>query len=88
LPCWADLPSIFTVGVRDPREPSRLLSVTAQPVDLGSFGGWRIALGARDLVEGPHDGGWSRLSGVLETVLTAASWHKGHRVASVAGPSA
>ena len=103
-PGWADLPSIFTFGVRDPQEPLHRLSATAlrplyqrlaragvllgQPVDLGPFGGLRIALGARDLVERPHDGGWSRLSSVLETALAAPSWRQEQLVAPVAEPTA
>ena len=68
---WADLPSIFTFGVRDPADRGRLLSATelrplherlarggillGQPVGLGRFGGLRIAMGARDLLEGPQE---------------------------------
>lgn len=62
---WSDLPTIFTFAVRDLENARRRQSAPAlrgtyttlaregfllgQPVDLGSFGGLRIALGARDL---------------------------------------
>jgi hypothetical protein len=74
---WADRPSIFTFGVRDPVDPQRLLSVAelrpvyerlarsdvllGQPVGLGSFGGLRLAVGARDLLDGLGDGGLVRV---------------------------
>jgi hypothetical protein len=74
---WADLPSIFTFGVRGPRD--RLRSVVelrplynylaqkgillGQPVDLGPFGGLRIAFGARDLLNG--DSGLVRVFATL-----------------------
>ncbi len=70
---WADLPSIFTFAVRDPSDRRRFLSADAlrllyrglatqgvllgQPVNLGPFGGLRLAFGARDLaaaVDLPH----------------------------------
>jgi hypothetical protein len=66
-PGWADLPSIFIFGLRDPVDRHRLLSAAelrplyehlgqagvllGQPVGLGSFGGLRLAFGARDLLE-------------------------------------
>jgi hypothetical protein len=62
---WADGPSIVTFGVRD---GGRLLSVAelkpmherlarggvllGQPISLGAFGGLRVAVGARDVVQG------------------------------------
>jgi hypothetical protein len=65
---WADRPSIVTFAIRDVAERRRLLTAKAlrpiyeelagrgillgQPVDLGLFGGLRIAIGARDVVEG------------------------------------
>ncbi len=67
-PHWADRPSIVTFAVRDPGARARLLSagelrpvyeelalggvLLGQPVDLGAFGGLRIAIGARDVIEG------------------------------------
>lgn len=70
-PGWADQPSIFTFGVRDPAYPRHLRTVTelrplyehlarlgvllGQPVGLGSFGGLRLALGARDLLRSGED---------------------------------
>jgi hypothetical protein len=66
-------PSIFTFGVRDPLDQRRRLSAAelrpfyehlagravllGQPVNLGPFGGLRIAIGARDLLDGHGDGG-------------------------------
>jgi hypothetical protein len=63
---WSDWPSIMTFAMRDAR--GRLVSVKelrpiyerlagegillGQPVSLGSFGGMRIAIGARDVVAG------------------------------------
>jgi len=82
---WADLPSIFTFGVRDPANRGRLLSIAelrplykrlarqgvllGQPVDLGPFGGLRIAIGARDLLDGPGDDGLARIFATLEEVI-------------------
>jgi hypothetical protein len=79
---WADLPSIFTFGVRDPTDRRRLLSAAelrplyervahggvllGQPVGLGLFGGMRIAVGARDLLDGSGDGGLARVFAALE----------------------
>ena len=61
---WSDQPTIFTFAVRDGRDRERWLSaqdlrplyravaragvLLGQPVDLGPFGGLRIAVGARD----------------------------------------
>jgi hypothetical protein len=80
---WADQPSIFTFGVRDPAYPRRLLSVAGlrplyeqlarlgvllgQPVGLGSFGGLRLALGARDLLRSGEDD-LARVFAALEDV--------------------
>ena len=80
---WADQPSIFTFGVRDPAYPRRLLTVTGlrplyerlahagvllgQPVGLGSFGGLRLALGARDLLRSGEDD-LARVFAALEDV--------------------
>jgi hypothetical protein len=82
---WADLPSIFTVAVRDASDPARLLSATelgplyrrlgrcgvllGQPVSLGAFGGLRIAVGARDLVEPADADRFDRLFAALAEVL-------------------
>ena len=65
-PGWSDMQTIFTFAVRDPAAPDRLLSAAAlralyaglanenvligQPVELGPFGGLRIAIGARYLL--------------------------------------
>jgi hypothetical protein len=83
---WADLPSIFTFGVRDPTDHRRRLSTAelrplyerlaragvllGQPVTLGSFGGLRIAIGAGDLLDGPRDGGLPRIFAALEEATT------------------
>jgi hypothetical protein len=85
-PGWADLPSIFTFGVRDPVDRRRLLSAAelrpiyerlarngvllGQPVGLGSFGGLRLAIGARDLPDSSGDGGLARIFAALEEVTT------------------
>jgi hypothetical protein len=77
-PNWADLPSIFTFGVRD--ADGRPLSVAGlrplynrlaqkgilvgQPVDLGPFGGLRLAFGARDLLA-PGDSGLTHVFAAL-----------------------
>jgi hypothetical protein len=79
---WADLPSIFTFGVRDPMDQRRLLStgelrplyerlahrgvLLGQPVSLGLFGGLRIAIGARELMDGKGDVGLARVFTALE----------------------
>jgi hypothetical protein len=68
---WADLPSIFTFAIRNPADRGQFLSAAdlqplyrrlahqnillGQPVTLGTFGGLRIAFGARDIV-GDQDG--------------------------------
>jgi hypothetical protein len=62
---WADLPSIFTFAVRNPADRRQFLTADAlrplyrglatqgvllgQPVNLGPFGGLRLAFGARDV---------------------------------------
>ena len=64
---WDEQPSILTFAVRDPAHPARLLTAAelqplyrrlasagcllGQPVGLGTFGGLRIAVGARDLLD-------------------------------------
>jgi hypothetical protein len=78
---WADQPSIFTFGVRDPMDTRRLLSAAelrplyehlarngvllGQPVGLGPFGGMRLAIGARDLLRSGEDG-LARIFAALE----------------------
>ena len=78
---WADQPSIFTFAVRDPRDRQRLLPASelrplyerlarrgvllGQPVGLGSFGGLRIAFGARDLLDAAGDDGLVRVFAAL-----------------------
>ena len=79
---WAGLPGIFTFAVRDPADRRRLLTAAAlrplyerlaregillgQPVDLGRFGGLRIAIGARDIGAGAlADDGLQRLFSFL-----------------------
>jgi hypothetical protein len=68
-PHWADRPSIVTFAVRD---AGRLLPVAelktiqerlarggvllGQPVSLGAFGGLRVAIGARDVIQGAFAG--------------------------------
>ena len=71
-PHWADQPSIVTFAMRDPVVRGRLLSANelrptyerlardgillGQPVGLGAFGGLRIAIGARDVIQRLPDG--------------------------------
>jgi hypothetical protein len=73
---WSGMPSIFTFGVRDAMDRARLLTAAelrviherlarhgvllGQPVNLGTFGGLRIAIGARDIA-GQGDGGFERI---------------------------
>jgi hypothetical protein len=68
--------------VRDPLDTRRLLSTAqlrpiyerlahrgillGQPVDLGTFGGLRIAIGARDLLASPADDGLEAIFAGLE----------------------
>ena len=90
---WADAPSIFTFAVRDPAAPRRLLPAAelrllyeqlarngillGQPVDLGSFGGLRIAIGARDLLD---SGAAERLDLVFDALAnvtaSSGSWRR------------
>jgi hypothetical protein len=80
------VPTIFTFGVRDPADRNRNLSMAAlrpiyhrlashgvllgQPVELGPFGGLRLAVGARDLLaDAPADGNLPRVFAALEDVL-------------------
>jgi hypothetical protein len=82
---WSDLPSIFTFALRDPADRRRLLPAVAlrplyerlarhgillgQPVDLGQFGGLRIAVGARDLLPAaPADGGLDDIFSAVQEV--------------------
>lgn len=81
---WPDLPSIFTFAVRDPEQPARLLPAAelrpiylrlakqgvliGQPVGLGPFGGLRIAIGARDLIDGQGSAAMVRLFEALGSV--------------------
>jgi hypothetical protein len=83
---WADHPSIFTFGIRDPMDRGRLLSAAelrplykrlalggvllGQPVSVGSFGGLRLAIGARDLLSS-GDGGLARVFAALEEATAA-----------------
>ena len=79
---WSDIPTIFTFAMRDPMQRQRLLSaaelrriylrlarnkvLVGQPVDLGRFGGLRLAVGARDFLPGaPADGDLARLFAAL-----------------------
>ncbi len=94
-PGWADLPSIFTFGVRDPADHQRLLSAAelrplyehlahlgillGQPVGLGPFGGLRIAIGARDLLDGAGDGGLASVFAALEEATTPSRCLDGGR---------
>ncbi len=79
---WDHMPSIFSFGVRDPWDRRRLLSAAelrplyerlarlgvllGQPVDLRPFGGLRIAIGARDLLEAHGDAGLMHVFAVLK----------------------
>jgi hypothetical protein len=92
---WADKPSIFTFGVRDPMDHDRLLSapelrplyehlvrlgvLAGQPVTLGRFGGLRIAIGDRDLLDGPGDGGLTRVFTALEEATFPSLCRGGER---------
>jgi len=90
---WADMPSIFTFAVRDAAEPRRLRPVAelrllyehlardgillGQPVDLGSFGGLRIAISARDLLDGRAPGGLDIVRDALADVTASSgSWRR------------
>jgi len=83
---WDELPSIFTFAVRDAAHPGWLLPapdlralylrlarygvLLGQPVELGGFGGLRIAIGARDLIEGGLD---TRLAHAFDALGAALS---------------
>lgn len=89
---WADLPSIFTFAVHDTARAPRKLTMDelrplyhrlarqgvllGQPVDLGGFGGLRIALGARDLVEDRDEARFGTLFAALGAALALprADW--------------
>ena len=82
--CWAGQPSIFTFAVRDPMDRTRLLLAAelrplyerlarlgvliGQPVDLGSCGGLRVAIGAQYLLDGFGDGALARVFATLRQV--------------------
>jgi hypothetical protein len=86
---WADQPSIFTFAVRDPMDRARLLSVAelrllyerlarlgalfGQPVDLGPFGGLRVAIGAQTLLDGSGEGDLARVFATLERAASPVS---------------
>jgi hypothetical protein len=88
---WAGKPSTFTFAVRDPRDRARLLTAAelrplylrlaklgillGQPVDLGAFGGLRVAIGARDFLSGTVERGLDRGFAMLEHVVSPADWH-------------
>jgi len=92
-PGWADAPSIFTFAVRDSAAPQRLLPAAelrllyeqlardgillGQPVHLGSFGGLRIAISARDLLDGGAAGRLDIVLDVLANITaSSASWRR------------
>jgi hypothetical protein len=97
---WADLPSIFTFGVRDPVDHRRLLSpeelrplyeclarkgvLLGQPVSLGPFGGLRIAIGARELMDANGDVGLARIFTALDEATAPLCSFGDSRVAGVA----
>jgi hypothetical protein len=90
---WSGLPTIFTFGVRDPTNCRRLMSAAelrplyerlarggvllGQPVSLGPSGGLRIAIGARDLVNGHGVGGLARVFTALEEATAPSSYSRG-----------
>jgi len=92
---WAALPTIFTLGVRDPARPERMLPavelrplyerlartgvLVGQPVALGPFGGLRLAIGARDLLPASGDGGLARAFAALEEVTASSPGPAGKR---------
>jgi hypothetical protein len=48
-----------------------------QPVDLGSFGGLRIAIGARDLLDGAAPGGLDLvLDALVDTTVSPGAWRR------------
>lgn len=90
--------TIFTFGARDPSDPQRMLSMTevrglyenlawggvllGQPVDLGPFGGLRIAMGARELWdEGKgYEPGLAKAFSALKVATTPRCSSKSERV--------
>ncbi len=94
-PGWSGLPSIFTFGVRDPGNRQRLLPAAelrplyerlarrgillGQPVSLGLFGGLRIAVGARDLVEGSSNTTLLRVFDAIEEATAPDASRFGHK---------
>ena len=50
-----------------------------QPVNLGRFGGLRIATGARDLLDDPGDGGSSRIFAALREITRPRASSGGDR---------
>jgi hypothetical protein len=94
-PGWADQPTIFTFAVRDPADRRRLLSVAelrplyenlagfgvllGQAVGLGQFGGLRIAIGARGLLDDPAGDGLAAAFAVLREVTTQPDHSGGGR---------
>jgi hypothetical protein len=87
-PGWSGIPTIFTFAVRDKANRQRLLTAAelrplytrlasdgvllGQPVGLGRFGGLRIAVGARDLLDGEAvDSRWAQVFAALEAATTA-----------------
>jgi hypothetical protein len=83
---WSHHPSIFTFAVTNPADQRRRLSVSelrrvygalatagillGQPVDLGPFGGLRIALGARDAEPDAAEGLTRILAGISALTVT------------------
>jgi hypothetical protein len=90
---WSDQTSIFTFALRDPADPGRLLPVSelrlfherlarrgvllGQPVALGAFGGLRIAIGARDLLDDPNGEGLVRVHDALEEATASPGYFSG-----------
>ncbi len=88
-PDWANGPTIFTFGLRHLKDPHRLQSMTelrviyetlaregvllGQPVNLGPFGGLRVAVGARDARNVAFSAGLDRLFELLEWLGTVPS---------------
>ena len=88
---WADRPSIFTFAVRDPMDPRRKLSAAGlrplyerlarsgvllgQPVGLGSFGGLRVAIGARELLDGHGEDGLAEVFAALAEATAPSCCH-------------
>jgi hypothetical protein len=85
---WSGIPTIFTFAVRDKANRQRLLTAAelrplytrlanngvllGQPVGLGRFGGLRIAVGARDLLDGEAAyARWAQVFAALEAATAA-----------------